>query len=390
MTKFLFCSMPYRSHITPTLPIVQELIARGAEVAYCSKDDEFKNAIQSTGATILAYEYPTATSGPVMSGIGTFNRCYYILERMLDETRRCKPDYIIYDAMCLWARLLAQILKIPAVKLHTTYALNKYFHPFDSYVDTHANAEDIDFIPEVRYAVEKLCTTYNLQPFDYADFYWYAEPLNIVFIPRIFQPLAGTFDRRFKFVGPSIIPRDEDRDFPLDKFGTQPVLYISLGSVVQDIPSFYDICLTAFGHQPCQVIIVVGDNFHRDSYGPIPENIAMFAHVPQLAVLQHTDIFITPGGMNSVMEALYYAVPMVVIPFRDEQMITAKRVEKLGLGIVGTSLRSTTAHKLRQSIIHVEKNLDRFRANAQRLRNTVLEGGGYRSAVDAIMKFSNK
>jgi UDP:flavonoid glycosyltransferase YjiC (YdhE family) len=41
----------------------------------------------------------------------------------------------------------------------------------------------------------------------------------------------------------------------------------------------------------------------------IPANFIVRPSVPQLEVLQGTDIFITPGDLNSVHEGLYYGVP---------------------------------------------------------------------------------
>jgi MGT family glycosyltransferase len=55
--------------------------------------------------------------------------------------------------------------------------------------------------------------------------------------------------------------------------------------------------------------------------------------VPQLEMLQRASMFVTHGGMNSTMEALYYGVPMVVLSQMMEQEMTARRIEELGLGV---------------------------------------------------------
>ena len=50
----------------------------------------------------------------------------------------------------------------------------------------------------------------------------------------------------------------------------------------------------------------------------------------QLEVLQHADVFVTHGGMNSSSEALYYGVPLVVIPVTGDQPFVAKRLTEVG------------------------------------------------------------
>ncbi|MFL8673036.1 glycosyltransferase [Clostridioides sp. GD02404] len=38
----------------------------------------------------------------------------------------------------------------------------------------------------------------------------------------------------------------------------------------------------------------------------------MYPFTPQLEILEKADVFITHGDLNSVMESLYFGVPMVV------------------------------------------------------------------------------
>lgn len=88
----------------------------------------------------------------------------------------------------------------------------------------------------------------------------------------------------------------------------------------------------AFREEDVEVIISVGKKFNIEKLKDVPLNIHIYKSVPQLEVLNISDVFITHGGMNSISEALVYGVPMVVIPFVSDQPVNARCIEKLGAG----------------------------------------------------------
>jgi MGT family glycosyltransferase len=97
-------------------------------------------------------------------------------------------------------------------------------------------------------------------------------------------------------------------------------------------------------------------------------------------------VFVTHGGMNSVMEGLYYGVPLVVIPQMLEQRITAERVEELGLGLALSS-HAITADLLRDACTHVNSDPS-IRARVQQMQQTLRQLGGAQSAADRVLHFS--
>jgi MGT family glycosyltransferase len=397
MSKVLVFNLSGHGHVNPTLAVVQELAARGEEVIYYLTD-EFKHKIQSTGATFRRYE-PVAReqrqslpsdSFPPLSEV--FSRILreglqVIIPQLLDEVRAEQPDYIIYDSMCLWGKLLTKILKVRAIAFHSTYPSNEHFNLFKVFAahSSQASTPNPDKMLPLRSNVEQICTTYGIQPFELSDLLLHDEPLNIVSIPRAFQPEGNTFDARFVFVGPSIVPRAETTDFPLERLGKQPVLYISLGTAFNNWLEFFQMCLTAFGGQPWQVVMSIGTKIDRSALGSIPDNFIVDTYVPQLAVLEHTDVFLTHGGMNSVMEALYYGVPVVAIPQMPEQAVTAKHVAQLGLG-VALEKTAVTESTLQSAVANVA-NDPQFREKAQHMQEVVRSTGGYQQAADAILQF---
>ncbi|MFI9363027.1 nucleotide disphospho-sugar-binding domain-containing protein [Kitasatospora sp. NPDC053057] len=167
-------------------------------------------------------------------------------------------------------------------------------------------------------------------PFGLADTMTVADGLNLVFVPREFRPAADSFDERFHFVGPSMGSREQTESWsPRDP--DAPLLYVSLGTVVDGPPGFYRACVAAVADRPWQVALSVG-GAARAALGAVPGRMEVRSRFPQLAVLRRASAFVSHAGMNSVMEALTYGVGIVAVPRTPEQAANAGRLVELGLG----------------------------------------------------------
>jgi MGT family glycosyltransferase len=202
--------------------------------------------------------------------------------------------------------------------------------------------------------------------------------LNVVFVPREFQPGAEAFDARFRFVGPSPATREDDPGWTPPH---EPVLYVSLGTAFNDRPDFYRACLEAFGGgRP--VAMAVGERVRIDELGRIPGNVDVRPWFPQPAVLRRAAAFVSHAGMGSTMEALYYGVPLVCVPQMVEQEVNAGRVAELGLGV---RLRAdgVTAAELRAAVDAVTTDAA-MRSALDRMRAAIRAAGGAVAAADAV------
>jgi hypothetical protein len=68
--------------------------------------------------------------------------------------------------------------------------------------------------------------------------------------------------------------------------------------------------------------------------GRIPDNFTVVPSAPQIELHPNVEVFVSHGGLNSTMESLCFGVPRVIIPSIREQSLTARRVQKKGLGVV--------------------------------------------------------
>jgi len=225
-----------------------------------------------------------------------------------------------------------------------------------------------------------------VEPFTALETFFGSETLNIVFLPKEFQPDGETFDpQRFLFVGPSIQPRPDNSHFPVEQLQGRTTLYISLGTVFNNQATFYNLCFAAFKDEPWQVVLSIGEQVDPATLDPIPANFIVRPHVPQLEVLQYTSLFVTHCGMNSTMESLYYGVPLVGLPQQPEQMMTARRIQELGLG-TALDMNKLTVEQLQATVKAALANAD-YRANAQAMQQHVRNAGGYQRAADAIVSY---
>lgn len=152
--------------------------------------------------------------------------------------------------------------------------------------------------------------------------------LNIVYIPKQFQKRGEEFDDSYIYVIPKPGVRSENLAIPYEKMKS-PIVYISLGSILSD-KSFYKKCIKAFGGKKVSVILNTG-KVSPDILGEMPANIYAYSFVPQIEVLSHADVFLTHCGMNSINEALCFGVPMVAMPFINDQVTNANQLIELGL-----------------------------------------------------------
>ena len=121
-----------------------------------------------------------------------------------------------------------------------------------------------------------------------------------------------------------------------------------------------------------------------ESLGPLPENIRAYSFVPQTEVLRHTDVFLTHCGMNSVNEALYFGVPMVAMPFMNDQITNAARIVELGLGKRVRSFPSR-GKELYQAVLSVSGDA-RIKRNAAEFSQALRRQADWNGVISRIEK----
>jgi MGT family glycosyltransferase len=377
MSRFLFLVPPFYGHVSPALNVVKGLAERGEKVIFYT-GSQYRDEVEAAGATFRDVPKPQEIQGDFLQE-PALDMVFQVLQATVDPARDERPDCVIYDPMNLPGLLLARILGVPAARLHVQLPINEGHHPFDTFSPIFPVRDRFDSFDR---DMEKLCDYYQMPAMKYRETVFHAEPLNIVPFPKAFVPAAQCFDERFHFVGPlfDMPPENDDPITPIE-----PLLYVSLGTVRGNLISFYDMCITAFGNQSRRVVISTGDEVDHSLFGPIPERVSLYSRVQQIEVLRQTSAFINHAGLNSVMEALYFGVPMVVVPIILEQHIVAERMAELQLGLV-VDLQEATSHVLREAVERLEADQE-IRCAVGQMQKLIREAGGHRQAVDLLVQY---
>jgi zeaxanthin glucosyltransferase len=131
------------------------------------------------------------------------------------------------------------------------------------------------------------------------------------------------------------------------------VIYCSFGTIPPDnqtpVKDFLNRLIQATATMP--VSLLISTSLIPVESQDLPSHVFAVPEVPQLEVLQYTDVFITHGGTNSVKEAIDQQVPMLVytIESRIDQPGNARRIEHHGLGLTGNLTHDTVqqiTHKI--------------------------------------------
>ena len=387
MSKIVFFCIPAHGHTNPTLGVVKELISRGHQVWYYSYN-MLRDKIESTGATFVScddFDMEQKLSPKDGARIGKdlafstkilVDTTLALDDKVCADMERLKPDCIVADSMAVWGKAVAMKLGIPFVSSTTTFAFNQHSakimkQSFGDFLKMLLSmpkvSKQIKRLQQKGYPIKSVLDIIQNDEHTHTIVYTSAE----------FQPCCETFSDKYAFVGPSIRPASETVEKSRSK-----LVYISMGTVNNDMLPLYQNCLTALSDAGYQVILSVGNTVPIESFGELPEQISVFPQVDQIAVLQQADLFVSHCGMNSVNESLYFGVPLLMLPQTPEQSGVAQRVAQLGAGIL---LKKADVTSIAQGVKTLFSDSS-FRENAHKISVSFRECSGAKGAADKILQ----
>ncbi|CAN5414183.1 glycosyltransferase [soil metagenome] len=184
------------------------------------------------------------------------------------------------------------------------------------------------------------------------------------------------------FVG-ALVRHEELGDVELPT-GDGPRVTVALGSFLSAREDVLAVAVEAARNGGWRLSLAYGSS-DPSRLGRAPDGSLIRRHLPQVALLEHTDVLVHHGGNGSLTEAVAAGVPMLVLPFSTDQFAAAAAVERSGLGVV-LAPNTVTASALAAAFDAAlgSDAPDRARATAA----SVASEGGASVAVEAIARVS--
>lgn len=389
MAKVLFLNGNLHGHINPTLPIVKELVHRGEEVYYLSTK-EFQKKIEEHGATFMDLgeefdkfllefrphgNHPFYTLMEYMLGFD-----HAIMKIVLDRIADIQFDFLIHDVMFGAGKIIAAKLHIPAISSCSSFVMEE--PPIPASMLKPGYHVQLDYL---YHQLEQVKEEWKLPALTLNDIFFKKEECNIVYTSKYFHPNSDSLDDSYQFIGPSLMKRDEELDFTINKSRYTKLIYISMGTINNKCLDLYHHILKAFNNTDYQVVLSIGNKIDITELGDIPENYIVRNYIPQLEILKQADLFISHGGLNSVSEAFYHRVPVIAIPMANDQPAVGKRIDELGAGI-SLNPDSISAELLRTTAEHILRT-ESYYQHARDIQDSFIHAGGYLKGTNVILDY---
>jgi MGT family glycosyltransferase len=203
-------------------------------------------------------------------------------------------------------------------------------------------------------------------------------------VPKAFDFESSHWPSQFHHTGPFHDGQGrEPVDFPWEKITGEPLVYASMGTVLNGRADVFRTIIAALAkNKGWQLVLSIGDQIDPQQLGPAPQNAIIAKRVPQLELLKRASVCVTHGGLNTVLECLAQGVPEVAIPVAFDQPGVAARIAYHQTGVV-TSLDKLTADHLFGLVNEVLDN-SMYRNNAHKQQRAISEANGLSVAVDII------
>jgi zeaxanthin glucosyltransferase len=306
-------------------------------------------------------------------------------------------DSLILDTAYRYLELVPMSLGLPYVQiwnvLHFDVSgstpLMTYSWPYETSPEALArNVKGLEFLRELREPMMPVVRPFaerNGLEIDWNNSDATVSKLAVITqTPKEFDFPIAHLPAQFRYAGP--LHEDKGRQsvpFPWEKLDGRPLIYASMGTLVNGLGNVYSTILQAASEFPeMQMVLSVGRNFNPRDLELIPSNTIVVRTAPQIDLLKRAALCITHAGLNTALEALAQGVPMVAIPVGYDQPGVAARIAYHGVGDF-IEIGNLTPRRLTELIAKIKGNPN-YRDKAAWFQKVLEEKHGLEVAADIV------
>jgi zeaxanthin glucosyltransferase len=412
--KIGFVSLPASGHLNPMTALARKIQARGNEVVFIGFP-ETEATIRAANLGFVPFcenEYPMGSVAKALGGVAKLqgldvvrNTCGDVFPGLLQAALQDLPEKIaetgvealVLDALYFFLELVPIRLGVPYVHIWTAHHFDfsgatpaaLFSWPYETTPQAiDRNVEGLKMCGEIMAPLGAVAKPYAEKFGLHID--WNDPTATISKLaaitqsPREFDFPNPNWPPTFHYAGP--FHDDEGRKeipFPWEKLTGKPLVYASLGTIVNGLDHVYRIILEAVGRfSEIETVLSVGTNINPDVLGPIPPNAIVVSAAPQIELLKRASLCITHAGLNTTLESLAQGVPMVAIPIGYEQPGVAARIAHHGVGEF-IEVGDLTVDLLLERIQRVTANQG-YRVRARYFQEVIAKTRGLDAAAEII------
>jgi zeaxanthin glucosyltransferase len=407
-------SVPLSGHLNPMTALARKFRSRGHNVVFLGFPDA-ERAVRAAGLDFISYgeeEYPVGATPAAYAHLATLTgdditryscqevyprRCKSALEHLPRKLSAAGIEALVIDKAHHYVELLPLSMGIPYVQVWNTlhYDGSGVTPPFNFNWPHQTTPEamarnleavrklDAAFIPTVEIA--KAWAKKNHLEID-----WNAPgPTASRFAVLTQSPKEFDFEDcpqpgAFYYTGPFQDHSGREAvPFPWEQLTGEPLVYASMGTLVNGLHYVYHAILEAIERLPgVQLVLSVGRNLRIAELGRIPSNAIVVPFAPQIELLNRASLCITHAGMNTTMESLAAGCPMVAVPVGFDQPGIATRIKYHGLG-ESLPVETLTVDNLSEAMQRVLRDPS-YRNKARYFQEVIAKTRGLDLAADIV------
>jgi hypothetical protein len=146
----------------------------------------------------------------------------------------------------------------------------------------------------------------------------------------LFDPPPKDLPRHHHYVGPLWWEPPIEAPTYLNDPGAPWVLITVSSAPQSEEMILIQTAVRTLAAHPVRVLLTLSNNHPSEEIGSVPENVRIERFVSHAAILRLSCLVISHAGHGIVSKALYYGVPMVLVPWARDQPGVAARAAALG------------------------------------------------------------